>query len=255
LATAIQKTFKCIEALARSPAGLTVSEVATVAGFSRPAATRLLEGLTADSLIIRDPKTKRYKLGLRLYEWSTAAVQAGTPINIARREFTRLSLEIGRECNFLVLEDTDAVLIERSEAIDGLPINRPIPGRRAWFLTATGKAIVAYSEPGAAKSIVERTYKRKDPPEQTPAELNQELDEVRARGYGITIGMRPEGFASVGVPLLGHAGYAVAAIGTFMSMAELESDTGVAVLSQLKATVSRVSHYLGYETEIAALVG
>jgi DNA-binding IclR family transcriptional regulator len=255
LATAIQKTFKCIEALARSPSGLTVSEVAAVAGFSRPAATRLLEGLTADALILRDPKSKRYRLGLRLYEWSTAAVQASTPINIARREFTKLSAEIGRECNFLVLEDTDAVLIERSETIDGLAINRPIPGRRAWHLTATGKAIVAFSEHGAAKAILERTFKRADPPEQSRAELEAELEEVRRRGYAVTVGMRPEGFASVGVPLLGHSGFAVAAIGTFLPLVELESEAGASVLSQLKATVSRVSHYLGYETETAALVG
>jgi DNA-binding IclR family transcriptional regulator len=255
LATAVQKTFKCIEALARSPAGLTVSEVANVAGFSRPAATRLLEGLTSDAFVVRDPKSKRYRLGLRLYEWSTAAVQAGTPINIARREFTRLSLEIGRECNFLVLEDTDAVLIERSEPIDGVPINRPVPGRRAWFLTATGKAIVAFTEPAAARAIVERTYKRKDAPEQTPAELNEELEEVRRLGYATTTGMRPEGFSSVGLPLLGQSGYAAGAIGTYMSTAELDSESGAAILAQLKAAASRVSHYLGYETEIAALVG
>ena len=68
MASAIHKTFKCIEALARSPAGLTVSEVASVAGFSRPAATRLLDGLLADTIVIRDPKSKRYRLGLRLYD-------------------------------------------------------------------------------------------------------------------------------------------------------------------------------------------
>ena len=254
MASAIQKTFKCIEALARSPGGLTVSEVASVAGFSRPAATRLLEGLTADSIIIRDPKSKRYRLGLRLYEWSTAAVQASTPINIARREFIRLSMEIGRECNFIVLEDTDALLIERSEDVDGVPLNRPVPGRRIWYQTATGKAIVAFSEPAAVKSIMERTFKRKNIPPQDPVALAQELDDVRERGFATTSGVRPEGFVSVGVPVLGHAGYALAAVGTFTSVAELESVTGAAMVAQMKAAASRVSHYLGYETEITALV-
>lgn len=254
MASAIEKTFKCIEALARSPSGLTVSEVATVAGFSRPAATRLLEGLMADSIILRDTRSKRYRLGLRLYEWANAAVQASMPINIARKEFVKLSMEIGRECNFIVIEDTDAVLLERAEDIDGVPLNRPVPGRRVWFQAATGKAIVAFSEPSMVKTIFERTARRKNLPPYDPRALSAELDEIRSRGYAVTQGMRPEGFVSLGVPILGQAGYATAAVGTFMREAELDSETGNEIIAQLKATASRVSHYLGYETETTALV-
>ena len=127
MASAVEKTFKCIEALSRSPMGLTVSEVAQVAGFSRPAATRLLESLTTDSIIVRDPQSKRYRLGLRLYEWSNLAVQASTPVNIARREFIKLATEIRRECNLLVLEDLDAVLVERAEDVDGIPVRVATP--------------------------------------------------------------------------------------------------------------------------------
>ncbi|HLF76998.1 MAG TPA: IclR family transcriptional regulator [Dehalococcoidia bacterium] len=254
MASAIQKTFKCIEALSRSPAGLTVSEVASIAGFSRPAATRLLEGLTADSIIIRDARSKRYRLGLRLYEWSTAAVQGSLPINVARREFIKLSMDLGRECNFIVLEDTDAVLLERSEDVDGVPLNRPIPGRRVWCQTATGKAIVAFSEPAIANSIVERTTKRKDAPPLDREALAAELEEIRQRGYAVTVGIRPEGFMSLGVPILGHSGYAVAAIGTFITTSDMETEAGNAAVAQMKAATSRVSHYLGYETETAALV-
>lgn len=254
LATAIQKTLKCIEALARSPAGLTVSEVASLAHFSRPAATRLLEGLTADAIVIRDPRSKRYRLGLRLYEWANAAVQASTPINIARKEFIKLSMEMGRECNFLVLEDTDAVLLERSEDVDGVPLNRPVPGRRVWYLTATGKAMVAFSEAAVAKSIMDRTSKRKDATNFDVRAMEAELQSVRRRGFGVTEGVRPEGFVSVGVPVLGHSGYAVAAIGTFMPSSDLETEMGSSVIAQIQTAASRVSHYLGYETEVGALV-
>jgi DNA-binding IclR family transcriptional regulator len=254
LATAIQKTLKCIEALARAPAGLTVSEVATLAHFSRPAATRLLEGLTTDAIVIRDPKSKRYRLGLRLYEWSNTAVQASTPINIARKEFIKLSMEIGRECNFLVLEDTDSVVLERSEDVDGVPLNRPVPGRRPWFQTATGSAIVAFSEPSMIKVILERTLKRKDVAVPELATLTATIEDVRRKGYATTSGVRPEGILSLGVPVLGHSGYAVAAMGSFIPAADLETDTGSTIIAQIQAAASRVSHYLGYETEVGALV-
>jgi DNA-binding IclR family transcriptional regulator len=253
LASAIQKTFKCIEALARSPQGMTVSEVATVAGFSRPAATRLLEGLLSDSIIVRDPVSKRYRLGLQLYGWSIMAVQASTPVNIARKEFIKLSEEIKRECNFLVLEGLDAVLLERSEDVDGVPLNRPVPGRRLWFLTATGKAMVAHQAPAMIKSILDRTARLKEPRPSTE-ELLDDIEFVKEHGYATNAGIRPEGIVSIGVPVIGHSTYAVGAIGTFMAADEVESDEGVAVISQMKSTASRISHYLGYESEIASAI-
>jgi DNA-binding IclR family transcriptional regulator len=255
LASAIQKTFKCIEALARSPSGLTVSEVANVAGFSRPAATRLLEGLMADAIILRDAKTKRYRLSLRLYEWANTAVQAAMPINIARKEFIKLSMEIRRECNFTVLEDTDAVLLERAEDIDGVPLNRPVTGRRPWYQTASGRAIVGFSEASLTRAVFDHTARLKNAPAFDAAQLTADLELVRRQGYATITGMRPEGVISLAVPLLGQSGYAVAAVGTFIRATELETDVGAEIISQLKSAASRVSHYLGYETETAALVG
>ena len=257
MASAVIKTLNCIEALARSPQGLTVSEVAVVTGFSRPAATRLLERLTADDIAIRDAKSKRYHLGLRLYEWANTAVQASTPINIARKEFIRLSHDLDRECNFIVLEGLDAILLERCEEIDGLTINRPIPGRRIWFRTATGKAIVANLPATTAKGILDQTLKRPEAKNLGPGftkELMAELDEARERGFAVTTGIRPEGFVSIGLPILAHSGFAVAAIGTFMSVSELNSLGGTAVITQMKSACARISHYLGYETEVTPLV-
>jgi DNA-binding IclR family transcriptional regulator len=254
LASAVHKTFKCIEALARSPGGLTVSEVASVAGFSRPAATRLLEGLLADTIVIRDARSKRYRLGLKLYEWSTTALQSSMPINIARKEFTKLSMELGSECNFIVIEDTDAVRLERSEAIDGVALNRPVPARRVWFETATGKAIVAFSEPGQIKQVLDRTARRKDVRDFDTAERLDELQTIHDRGFATTLGVRPEGFVSIGVPVIGQSGYATAAIGSYMPLGDLESEKGAAHVSAMKAAASRVSHYLGYETETDQLL-
>jgi DNA-binding IclR family transcriptional regulator len=254
VASAIHKTFKCIEALARSPAGLTVSEVASVAGFSRPAATRLLDGLLADTIVIRDPRTKRYRLGLRLYEWATAALQATMPINIARKEFIKLSMELSSECNFIVMEDTDAVRLERSEAIDGVALNRPVPARRVWHQTATGKAIIAFAEPGHIRQVMDRTAKRKDVEGFDGSELLDELQLIRDRGFATTVGVRPEGYVSIGVPVIGHSGFATAAIGSYLPETDLESEKGAAYVSAIKATASRVSHYLGYETETDRLL-
>jgi IclR family transcriptional regulator, KDG regulon repressor len=255
LASAVRKTFKCLEALARAPNGLNVSEVAITAGFSRPAATRLLESLLDDGIVVKDALTKRYRLGLRLYEWSNVAVQATTPINIVRKEFIRLSMETGRECNILMLEDLDVVFLERCEVVDGVPLNRPSVGRRIWFETASGKAILAFSPPAVRKSVLERTAKLSDPPSPDQSSLERELEGVREKGYAVSTGpVRRDGTLGLGVPILGQSGYAVAAVGSFVPADELDRPAGATLVSQLMSAAARVSHYLGYETGIAATV-
>jgi DNA-binding IclR family transcriptional regulator len=246
LASSIQKTFRCIETIASSPAGLTVSEVAHVAGLSRPAATRLLDGLAADSIIVRDEATKRYRLGLRLYEWSIAAMQASTPINIARKEVLKLAMDVGREFNLLVLEGADVVLLERFEDVDGIILSRPVAGRRAWYLTATGKAIVAYSP--QMRLLLDKAAKAKDTPDAPASDLDEELNEVRQRGYALSHDVRNQ--TSIGVPVFGQSGIAIASIGSFLMPEEDETNID-GLVSQMFATAERISHYLGYRSPVS----
>jgi DNA-binding IclR family transcriptional regulator len=244
LASSIQKTFRCIEAIANSPAGLTVSEVAHLAALSRPAATRLLDGLATDSIIVRDEVTKRYRLGLRLYEWSIAAMQASTPINIARKEVLKLAMDVGREFNILVLEGDDVVLLERFEDVDGIVLSRPVPGRRAWYLTAAGKAIAAFTP--QARVLLEKGSKNGGNAE-PPADLMQQMDTIRVRGYALSHDVRNQ--HSIGVPVFGQSGLAIAAIGSFLLPDEDETNIGTLV-SQMFATAERISHYLGYRSPV-----
>lgn len=248
MASAIEKAFRCIQTIASSPAGLTVSEVAHVAGLSRPAATRLLDGLAADSIVVRDETSKRYRLGLRLYEWAVSAVQAATPINIARKEVLKLAMDMGREFNLLVMEGAEVVLLERFEDVDGIILSRPVPGRRAWYLTATGKAIVAFLP--QSRSMVDKAVKGNGTHVDAVEGLPEQLAEVRERGFALSHDVRNQ--ASIGVPVFGQSGVPVAAIGSFLAPdeeAHLE-----ALLTQMFATAERISHYLGYRSPAAAVL-
>ncbi len=246
MASSIQKTFRCIETIASSPAGLTVSEVANVAGLSRPAATRLLDGLAADSIIVRDETSKRYRLGLRLYEWSIAAMQASTPINVSRKEVLKLAMDVGREFNLLVLEGSEVVLLERFEDVDGIVLSRPVPGRRAWYLTATGKAIVAFSP--QVRALLEKASKDKDGADAPPADLAEELAKVRERGYALSHDVRNQ--TSIGLPVFGQSGVPIGSIGSFLMPDENENNID-ALVAAMQATAERISHYLGYRSPVS----
>src|SRR5438445_2538654 len=130
--------------------------MASRTGLSRPAAVRLLEALVSDSIVIRDSRTKKYRLGLRLHEWATKVAHALTPLSIARRELIRLTSDCRRSFYLFVLEETDAVMVEGTEYLDGQALTKPISTHMLWYVTASGKAIAAFSPEDIFKSLMDR---------------------------------------------------------------------------------------------------
>ncbi len=203
------------------------------------------------SVLVRDPVTKRYSIGPAIHEWSYAALQTGTPINVARKEVIKFCMETGRQVRFLVLLDLDILIVERCEMIDDVPVNRPMPTRRIWYETGTGKTIVAFASPEIRASILERTYKLKNVTPPPLPDLEAELSEIRTRGYAIAENVWPAGQIGIVAPILDSSGYAVAAVGTVMEADELEQPAGRNLITQLQATAVRVAHYLGMDDPTA----
>jgi DNA-binding IclR family transcriptional regulator len=56
------------------------------------------------------------------------------------------------------------------------------------------------------------------------------------------------------MPIIGNSGSAVAGIGTYLASGELDADSGMSAVMQIKAACARISHYLGYETEVTPLM-
>jgi DNA-binding IclR family transcriptional regulator len=245
LAATIDKSFKCIEAIAEAPLGLNVSEVVAASGLSRPTVTRLLETLALSSVVLRDPHSKRYRLGLRLYEWSTASVQMSTPLNIARQEMVRLAMDTGRQVNLNVLEDLDGVILERAEEIDGTVFSRPFVYRRRWYQTASTRAMVAFSAAAVRQSMLARTEALDG--EQAPPrdEIEAELEKIREQGYATSHSLTESG--PVGVPVFGRAGLPLASIAAYIEAGD-SGERVQSIIAQSSAAAARISRYLGYES-------
>jgi DNA-binding IclR family transcriptional regulator len=177
-------------------------------------------------------------------------MQSGTPINLARRELISLCMDLGSECNFLVLSDLETVIVERCDLIDGVPVNRPVQvAPRAWHETGTGKAIVAFYAPDARQNVMERTYKRPSvtlPPRES---LEAELETARTTGYVLSLDRRNANQMGAVLPVFDRTGYAVAAIGSYMKRDDAKSEGGMAFIARMAVAAGRISHYLGYEEE------
>ncbi|MGD8955179.1 MAG: helix-turn-helix domain-containing protein, partial [Desulfobacterales bacterium] len=60
----VKKTFKVLRRIARTPNGLTLSDLARELGIGKSTVHGIISALEEEGAIIRDPRTKKFALGV-----------------------------------------------------------------------------------------------------------------------------------------------------------------------------------------------
>jgi DNA-binding IclR family transcriptional regulator len=191
---------------------LGVSDVALRLGVAKSTAHRLLTTLAAGGLIEQSTSTRRYRLGLHLYELGYLAV--------SRLELTRVSADVmqnlrdatGWTVHLSIVRGTDSLNVERLATTRGM---RAIPQtRRRWPLhaTASGKALCAF-DPVAREARIAAGFPALTPRTITTArQFEAELAFARKHGFARSVDELMPGLTSLAAPVTDLQGIARAAI-------------------------------------------
>jgi DNA-binding IclR family transcriptional regulator len=95
----------------------TLAEMAKHLQLSNGSAHRVLTTMTRSQFLSRNEKHKTYSLGAALVAIGQAAVEKHRGIEVARRELTRLSVELNVQCSANVVVDGDLLVLVR----EGMP--------------------------------------------------------------------------------------------------------------------------------------
>src|SRR3954454_23263839 len=118
LSETVGKAIAILDALCQEPYDLTPSQVATEVGLDRTTAYRLLETLVEGRMLIRDPHTRRYRLGLKALDYANAVRDRLEVRHIALSHLIDLQQELDLQPDLRrttlvpVLDDLESVLVE-----------------------------------------------------------------------------------------------------------------------------------------------
>jgi DNA-binding IclR family transcriptional regulator len=210
----LDRAVAVLDLLGESEGPLGLADVCERMALHKSTAHRALMVLERCGLIERTPEN-RFRLGLKLYELGSRAVEQ---IDLRARVhpwFRRLSVQVGETVHLGVLQKTAVVYLDKVE-----PNNR-----RTWlasrigasnpvYCTAMGKAMLAFlPEDSAAEIIGKIRYVRfTHRTLMTPEALKRSLDRVRRRGYAIDDEEVEEGVRCIGAPILSGSGHPMAAV-------------------------------------------
>jgi DNA-binding IclR family transcriptional regulator len=203
--------------------------------------------LDAAGLVERNPRSGRYRLGLRIFELGGLVMQGMNLWDEALPFLEGLVHDTGETGHLAVLDGGEAIYIERVEARRALRVPSAIGRGYPAHATNLGKVLLADLPPERVEAIVsERGLAAYTP--QTITDLDRlaaELERIRALGYAVDNEEYDEGLRCIGAPVRDHSGHVVAALGIGGPVTRITPDR-VDELAELVMTAARgLSRRLG----------
>ncbi len=226
-----------------------MSELSRRLGLGKSTVHRLLTTLAAEHLIELNPRTGRYRLGIKLYELGTVVSSHFELHEAVAMYIDDLRGRTGETVHVAILDGLEVVYIERRESLRTLRHMVDYVGHRNFaHCTASGKVLLA----ALPEAELERLLGDEQLPTRTkrsiadPARLRQELAGVRERGYAENVGESTADMASVAAPIHDDAGQTTAAISVTGPLSRMGESVRRRYVTAILDTATRISEQLGY---------
>jgi DNA-binding IclR family transcriptional regulator len=245
-ATAVERALNILENVAHRREGLTNSEISRKLAIPKSSASYILRTLERRGYLRRDAETSRYKLGLKILSLGGDA-QSNLDIADVALPFMRALVErVHLTAHLAVLDQGEAVYIEKVEAPGFFKVNTWVGRRMYLHSTSVGKALLAWLPKQEMEAIVRQQGMKKRTPKtiNTMSRLLADLDLVREQGYAVDNEENSLGARCLGAPISDAAGNVAAALGVSGTLTQVDEENLPRIVDALKESARRISRQL-----------
>ena len=245
-ATAVERALNILEAAAHRRDGLTNSEISRKLGIPKSSASYILRTLERRGYLRRDAETGRYRLGLKILSLGGDA-QANLDIAEVALPFMRALVEkIHMTVHLAVLDQGEAVYIEKVEAPGFFRVNTWVGRRMFLHSTSVGKCLLAWLPKHEAEALVKQQGMKKRTPKTitTMTRLLSDLDHIKNEGYAMDDEENSLGARCLGAPVFDVTGNVVAALGASGPLRQVDEANMPRIAEALKETARRIARQL-----------
>lgn len=248
---AVHRALAILEAISKSSAGLSNSELARKLKIPKSSASYILRALEGGGYLRREP-TGKYRLGLSLLSLSSRAMEGLDVREVALPILHHLVERSGLTAHLAVLDHGQAVYIAKEDAPGFVKMNT-WPGRRMnLHSTSVGKALLAHLPEEEIQRILEKGLKKWTPHTlAVPARLLADLEHVRKRGYAVDEQESTVGIRCVAAPIFSAHGV-TASIGVTGTITQFHASDVHRFAEMVKDAARRISLQLGWSAPHAA---
>jgi DNA-binding IclR family transcriptional regulator len=210
----VRKALQIFESFTIDTPELSISDLVRKLSMPKVSVYRFLRVLMKSSFISQDRRTKKYRLGIKIFELGSIVLRIFDLREVAFPLIVELSKRSGETVHLGVLDNQQVVSIEGVESGQSLRISLPVGKRVYLHSTGIGKAILAFLSDQEIKEII----RQKGLPRFTnntivdPTLLMKEIQLIRKRGYAIDNEENEHGIRCVAAPIFDASKQVIASI-------------------------------------------
>jgi DNA-binding IclR family transcriptional regulator len=245
-AVAVERALNILEAAAQRRDGLTNAEISRKLGIPKSSASYILRTLEKRSYLRREAETGRYRLGLKILSLGGDA-QANLDIADVALPFMRiLGEKIRMTVHLAVLDQGEAVYIEKVEAPGFFKVNTWVGRRMFLHSTSVGKCLLAWLPKHDIENIVKQQGLKKRTPKTITSitRLIAELEHVKQSGYAVDDEENSLGARCLGAPIFDTIGNVTAALGASGTLTQTDEASMPRIIEALKEAARRISRQM-----------
>jgi DNA-binding IclR family transcriptional regulator len=249
----LKKGLATLELVAESVGDIGVTELSKQLGEPVTVVYRILRTLSELGYINQDPKTKRYRFGLRIWELSEKSIARLGIVKAAQPFLARLVQATGETSALAIAHGTDFLYVA---SIDGFrPLRAYVPpGSRTplAYPTASGRVLAAHIRPEIVDEIFAEGVKRFTPSTvHDPKQIRSILQEVREKRFAIVHGEYQHELSAIAAPVFNSVGDCIAALSISGVKQHFQGESSARLIETVKSEAEALSDWLRGATALA----
>lgn len=208
------KAIKVIEFIANSKKEVGVTEISNELNYGVSATYHLLNTLKESNIIVQNKTTKKFKLGLKLWQIGMLAYDQNHLSSILRTYLSKLKELTGETANLTIMDNDKIVYIAQEESDRLVRMFTKTGATAPLHCTGAGKILLANKPEEIRDSILDKIEldRYTDNTITDREELINEMEKIRKNGYGFDNEERELGVSCIGAPIFDLTNEVIACI-------------------------------------------
>ncbi|MGE6257972.1 IclR family transcriptional regulator [Heyndrickxia sporothermodurans] len=224
---------------------LSLKEITELVQMPKPTVYRLLTSLEYCGFLTKTKDfeyDKRYKLGLKLLDLGQLVSEQLELRKVTLPYMKKLANEINEVVHLVIVNNNEAVYIEKVESTHALRLYTRIGKRSPLYLGSGPKLLFAFLPEEKRNEILSNLNHRQCNKER----LKKEVEEIKQNGYAISYGEQDEGTIGISFPIYDYYGKVIASLAVSGPSYRFEGNHLHVIKESTKRIAENISSELGY---------
>lgn len=246
----IDRAVAILELVSKVDQGLPVTEVGRMMEMPVATAHRFLKSLAANGLVTQDPKTKFFKLGIKIVGLASCLLNSNRLIEVARAPMRAAAEKLDHVVYLSQRSQTSAICVSSEDPNAGghTKFAAQIGLEMPFYAAAAAKMLFAFdSEPALRGLIALQTPLKAFTPKTkiTVDDILEDAKQTRINGYAVCDEELESGVIAVAAPVYSYDGSIIASVAVTGIKSNVNTEQVISDITECGRIISKAMGFSG----------